>query len=64
MDVMNNKLDPGEVRALALLLLENQDLSNLSPKKLHDKYCKIYRELSNAGDPPKATIIKSHDLPV
>lgn len=64
MDITNKRLDSSELQALTLLLLQNQDLSNLSPKELHAKYCKIYKELSEAGDLPKAKIIKNHDLPL
>ncbi|OEH86216.1 hypothetical protein BHU72_11820 [Desulfuribacillus stibiiarsenatis] len=44
----------GKTTALTMLYLEKQDLSNLSPEELVDKYNEVYEKISKRFSEPKS----------
>lgn len=49
---MSNKIElstfpTGKVSALTMLYLEKQDLSNVTPEELVDKYQEVYERINN-----------------
>ena len=51
------------VQALAMLYLQNQDISHLEPKELYDKYFKVCEELEQARKDHLPPQEKTHSSP-
>lgn len=46
-EVRLHKFPTDECEALALLYIQNQDLSNLSPEQIYDEYRDAYEKIKN-----------------
>lgn len=47
MDIELKSFPKNRYEALAMLYLENQDLSNLTPEQLFDKYIEVYEAIKD-----------------
>ncbi len=47
---MSSTFPSSRIDALTMLYLEKQDLSNISPEELLDKYDEVYEQISSHSD--------------